>query len=154
MTLSLILMYIQYRIPGSCPRFERGDSAERTGQDRIVSSETEFCEERDSPGEGDYPGLDKDRTKPLRWLRQGGIALILIFHLGVVFGHNEVHAFVVQHPEKSGMSRYSVAVPVAELSHRTDLEARPYTFENSLVGAGGNLCGDGENVSLPADKSH
>jgi len=51
MTLSLILMYIQYRIPGSCPRFERGDSAERTGQDRIVSSETEFCEERDSPGE-------------------------------------------------------------------------------------------------------
>ena len=38
--------------PFSCPRFERGDSAERTVQHRIVYPATEFCEERDSADEG------------------------------------------------------------------------------------------------------
>jgi hypothetical protein len=41
------------------------------------------CFVASAPRNGDYPVLDKGSSKPLRWLRQGGAALLLAF---IVFG--------------------------------------------------------------------
>lgn len=71
-----------------------------------------------------------------------------------MFGNNEAQAFVIQHPEKSGMPGYSVAVSVTENANCADLKARPCALGNERVGLEGSLCSYCENVSLTADKSN
>jgi hypothetical protein len=84
---------------------------------------------------------------------EAGAVLILIFHFGVVFGHNEVYAFVVQHSEKPSIPRYSVGVPVPDSSDRADLTPLPCAFGNGLIGTRRSLCGHLKNVPLAAHNS-
>jgi hypothetical protein len=82
------------------------------------------------------------------------VALILIFHFGIVLGNNEAHAFVVQHPEKSRVTKNAVGVTVSDGPNGADLEARAdCILKNSIVGTGIGFRGYGKNVPLAAGKN-
>src|ERR1700687_436814 len=95
---------------------------------------------------------DKDRSRPLRRLRQCGVALVLIFHFGIVFGNNEVHALVIQYPEKSSVTRNAVAIPISKLADDAELIVSESIKQNFIIADRG-FCGHRKYVTLPTSKN-